>query len=46
MNGLMIFPVVSWLRDAHKIVRWNEKPVSFSSNNLRLPTLLIYVHQM
>ena len=24
MNSIMIFPIVSWLRDARKIVRWNE----------------------
>jgi hypothetical protein len=24
MNGIMIFPVISWLRDVHKIVIWSK----------------------
>jgi len=37
----MIFLVVSWLCDAHKIVRWNEK-VSFSSDTTFTYFIVLY----
>jgi hypothetical protein len=47
INGIMLFPIIYWLRDAQKLVRWNQDQCHsvYGSNTLHLHTLLFMFYK-